>query len=820
MAKDVKMKVELGAEIRKFQKKMKEALGSVKELGKGMEEYGKDIGVSMGIAGGAVAAGLGFAVSKAMDFESSMNRVKAISGVTGEQFAELEKTAMELGATTSFSATQASEGMSFLAMAGFEANEIVAAMPGLLDTAAAGQMKLGETADIVSNILSGFGMEASQTGEIADILSKTFTTSNTDLRMLGETMKYAAPIAAAMGVNLKEAATAAAFMGDAGIQGSMAGTALAGGLSRLANPVGAAKEAMEKMGWTAIDAEGNFKSLQQIVAELTNKTKDMTQAEKAATLTKLFGMEAAKGWLAVIARGPEEFAKYEAALGNAGGTAQRVADTQMDGLKGALDELSGAFESAMISIGNAFLPTLEKLTDKLTGVVDMFNGLSDPMKRNIALFAAVGAGILLLFSALGFLMMGIGALITASWAVILPIVAIVAVIGVLIAAFIWAYNKFDWFREGVQAVFSRVKAVVMMVIGAVVGFIKEKLKQITTFWQENGKMILQAVKNVWGFIAPIIKVAMAIVVMIIQGTWNAIKGLITAAINIILGIIKFFAALFTGNWKALWEATKQILFGALAFVWNLFLLTFGRVFKFIGKILGKILSKIGGWGSKAITWFKNIATKIGEWIMKGVNAVKKWFSNMVTTVSKKIGKWKTDMGIMFLNIVEKAKTVFAKIVDVITDPFKDAWKIAKGIIDKIKNVFNNLKLKIPKPKLPRISVDFNTKSFMGMSIPIPDFDLSWYKTGGMFNGPSMIGVGEQPGVKEVAMPLSGKHMQPFAEAVAQNMPGNGNGGEYTFNSVIEIDGREFARAQVKYDQEELERRKEYNRRARGKQVIR
>jgi TP901 family phage tail tape measure protein len=171
------------------------------------------IGAALTAAGAAGAVGLGATVKVAADFESAMSRVGALSGATEKDMSSLTQTAKDLGATTSFSASQAAEGMSYLAMAGYDTNEIIASMPGLLNAAAAGQTDLATTADITSNILSGFGLEAAETAKVADVLTKTFTSSNVDLSMLGETMKYVAPTAKAMGISLEETAAAAGILG-------------------------------------------------------------------------------------------------------------------------------------------------------------------------------------------------------------------------------------------------------------------------------------------------------------------------------------------------------------------------------------------------------------------------------------------------------------------------------------------------------------------------------------------------------------------------------------------------------------------------------
>jgi TP901 family phage tail tape measure protein len=210
------------------------------------------------VAIGGLAAGLTVSVMRAEEFEHSMARVGALSGASAKQLEDMTAAALKMGQTTAFTAKEAAEGMQFLAMAGFDVEDALDALPGLLSTASAGQMDLGQTSDIVSNILSGFNIKAEETGKVADVLAKTFTSSNTDLSMLGESMKYVAPIASDLGFTLEETAAAVGTLGNAGIQGSMAGTSLKAILSELAAPSSAAKELMEELGIAVADSSGEM----------------------------------------------------------------------------------------------------------------------------------------------------------------------------------------------------------------------------------------------------------------------------------------------------------------------------------------------------------------------------------------------------------------------------------------------------------------------------------------------------------------------------------------------------------------------------------
>ncbi|HSH40546.1 MAG TPA: phage tail tape measure protein, partial [Arenicellales bacterium] len=242
------LRAELSAGVAKFADDMNQAGKQVEKFSKRFRKVGANVSrtgqdMSMRMSAPIVAFG-GFALKAAGDFEQGMNRVQAVSGATGGQLDALREQAKEMGRTTQFSASQAADAMGFLAMAGFEVDEIVGALPGTLQLAAAAQMDLGSAADIVSNILSGYGMEVEELSRVNDVLAKTMSSTNTDLLQLGEAMQYAGPVAAAAGVQFEEAAAAVGLMGNAGIQASMAGTSLRGAISRILNPTAAATKAM------------------------------------------------------------------------------------------------------------------------------------------------------------------------------------------------------------------------------------------------------------------------------------------------------------------------------------------------------------------------------------------------------------------------------------------------------------------------------------------------------------------------------------------------------------------------------------------------
>lgn len=343
--------------------------GANKAFGKGVGGLGA-LGLTaasavaaVGTAVLAVGAGLKEASAKAADFEKSMSRVKALSGASETDFKRLTEVAKQLGSTTAFTASQAAEGMSALAMAGFDANQIIATMPGLLDTAAAAQADLGQTADIVSNILSGFGIEAERTGEVADLLTSTFTSSNTSLESLGESMKFVAPVAKSLGQEIDDVAAAVGIMGNAGIQGSMAGTALRTTFLQLASPTGEAAKRVKELGIELTDARGVMLPLPSLIGNVQRGINNLDPSEQTELIKQLVGTEAMSGFQVLLDAGPEKIAQYSDSLKNDLGSAARIAAEQANNLEGSYTKLSSAWDGMMIAIGERLNPTIRALVD-------------------------------------------------------------------------------------------------------------------------------------------------------------------------------------------------------------------------------------------------------------------------------------------------------------------------------------------------------------------------------------------------------------------------------------------------------------------------
>ncbi|CUP05831.1 phage tail tape measure protein%2C family%2C core region [Clostridium baratii] len=349
------------------------ATSRLNKIGSGLEKVGGKLTTHVSVplvAVGTIAAKTG------MDFEAEMSRVKAISGATGDQFKMLEDQALSLGQSTAFSASEVAEGMENLASAGFSTNEIMEAMPGLLDLAASSGEDLATSSEIAASTLRGFGLEASKTGHVADVLAKNAAATNAAVADTGEAMKYIAPNARAAGLSLEEVTAAIGELANAGIKGSQAGTTLRSALVRLAKPSDPAATAMERIGFTAFDSSGKMKSLATIMGELNEKTKNLTDEQKQNTIATIFGTEALSGMTVLMQGGKEGLTDLTEQFKNCDGAAKEMAETMQDNTKATIEQAGGALETASIKMLNIVAPAIKDVADGIGNLADKFSALS------------------------------------------------------------------------------------------------------------------------------------------------------------------------------------------------------------------------------------------------------------------------------------------------------------------------------------------------------------------------------------------------------------------------------------------------------------
>lgn len=350
-------------------------------------------------AGVALGAGLGTAIKTGMGFEKTMANVQAVSRASAEDMKKLEAQAMKLGEDTEWSASQAAEGMTFLSMAGFKTNQTLAAMPSMLSLATAGSIDLGRAADISSNILTGFGLSAEEMGRVSDTLVNTFTTSNTTLEMLGQTMKYAAPVAKNLGVSLETAAAMAGKLGDAGIQGEMAGTTLRAVMLRLSAPSKAGAKAMQELGVKTTDAAGNMREMPDILADLQKAMSNMSESQRSAYTKSIFETEAMSGAMVLMEQAGKGALKPYIENLKKSGTAAKTAKDKNNNLAGDLVTLQSKVESLGIKIYKTLLPSLRSFAQKAGEIATKLLAWVTQNQATVRTIALVSGAIAVLTSA-------------------------------------------------------------------------------------------------------------------------------------------------------------------------------------------------------------------------------------------------------------------------------------------------------------------------------------------------------------------------------------------------------------------------------------
>lgn len=416
---------EADAELNRLRAELDALPNSLQTAGQAMQEAGQKMQtVGQSVAGvGAtltrtvtapiVAAGAA-SLKLAADFDAKMSKVQAISGATGAEMEALEAKAREMGASTKFSASEAGQAMEYMAMAGWKTEDMLDGISGIMDLAAASGEDLATTSDIVTDALTAFGLTAADSGHFADVLAQASSNANTNVALMGETFKYVAPVAGALGYTADDTAQAIGLMANSGIKASQAGTALRSMLTRMASPTAETKKAMQALGVSLTDSEGNMLSLEEVMQSLRKGFANLSEVEKTQAANAIAGKNAMSGLLAIVNASEDDYAKLSDAIDGADGAAQRMAKTMQDNLEGRLTALRSKAEEVGIGFGNVLVPAAEKLVDKLGDLADWLNSLDDEEREQIVRIAAITAAAGPALSVTGKAVSGTGKLVEAA----------------------------------------------------------------------------------------------------------------------------------------------------------------------------------------------------------------------------------------------------------------------------------------------------------------------------------------------------------------------------------------------------------------------
>ena len=675
--------VETEEELRRLQQEAattNTALSKIDVAGQKMEAVGNSIagtgkkmmGVTTVIGGVGVAA-----VKTAADFDSAMSQVAAVSGATGKDFDALRNKAREMGAKTKFSATEAAEAMNYMAMAGWKTEDMLDGIEGVMNLAAASGEDLATTSDIVTDALTAFGLSAKDSGHFADILAAASSNANTNVSMMGETFKYCAPIAGALGFSAEDTAEAIGLMANAGIKSSQAGTALRTIMNNLASDVKISGKAIGDVTIATTNADGSMRDLSDILADCRSAFGNLTESEKAQAAESLVGKNAMSGFLALMNAGQGDIDKLSSAIDNCDGSAEKMAMTMQDNLAGQLTILKSQLQELAISFGDILMPAIRSIVSKLQGFADKLNGMDEGTKRTIVtialLVASIGPLLVIIgtaISKIGVAMQGfvklangisklkiaiqcgtgvLGKLGAALGGISAPVLAVVAIIAVLVAAFVHLWKTNEGFRDAIIGTWNRIKDTISGFCQGIVDRLNALGFQFTD--------IVDVLKTVWdGFCQ--------VLAPIFEGVFNNIANILSTVTGVITGILDVFIGIFTGNWSQAWTGVKEI---------------FSSIWNGISSFFTNILNVIKGVADVVLGWFGTSWNEVWTNIKTFFEGIWNGIATFFTTI------WETLKNVVTVGIMAIG-SILSAAFDIITLPFRFIWENCKEIIISVWDV--------------------------------------------------------------------------------------------------------------------------------------
>lgn len=518
------------------------------KLGKKLENIGDTVtktgkNMTMKVTTPLVALG-GFALKAGMDFEAAMSEVQAISGATGSELDALVEKAKYMGATTKFSASESAEALKYMAMAGWDTSQMLDGLDGVMALAAASGESLGSVSDIVTDSMTAFGLSAQQAGEFADVLAAASSKSNTNVGMLGESFKYVAPVAGALGYTVQDVSTALGLMANAGIKSSQAGTSLRTALTNMANPSKAMASAMQELGISLTDNSGQMKSLDQIMRELQVAFSGLSESQQASYAATIFGKEAMSGMLAIINTTEEDYNKLSDAIYNSAGAAQEMADIMQNNAKGGVTQLMSAVEGLAIQISDILIPHFNKAVDFIKKWVDWFASLDQGTQKTIVTIAGLAAALGPVLIVIGSLISTLANLITvikgvSSALTLLSanpwVVAIAAAVALLVGLTVLIVKNWEPIKDFFSRLWDEIKKTFVDTWNVIKDFFDRLWTWLTDFFMKWAEVIailnpfigvpLLIIKH-WEAVKNFFKGLWDQVIGYFQNAWDRIKGIV------------------------------------------------------------------------------------------------------------------------------------------------------------------------------------------------------------------------------------------------------------------------------------------------------
>lgn len=698
------------------------ALAKLGQAGEMLEKAGDkiaDVGttltthVTVPIAAAGTAA-----VKTAADFDSAMSKVSAVSGATGDDLQALRDKAREMGAKTKFSASEAADAMNYMAMAGWKTGDMLEGIEGIMNLAAASGEDLATTSDIVTDALTAFGLTAADSGHFADVLAAASSNANTNVSMMGETFKYCAPVAGALGFSCEDTAQAIGLMANSGIKSTQAGTSLRSIMTALAGDVKFCGDAFGEMEIATTNQDGSMRELNDILADCRVAFAQMSESEQASAAQALVGKNAMSGFLALMNAAPADIQKLEGAISTCSdeidgynGVTEKMAAVMQDNLAGQITILKSQLQELAISFGEILMPAIRANVSKIQGLIDHFNALSPAAKETIVKIALVAAALGPLLVAVGKTIATVGKLMQfvsnlpaiisgakaafSSFGAVIggisaPVVAVIAVIVALVAAFVHLWRTNEDFRNKITAIWEQIKSIFS-------GFCQGIVDRINALGFDF-KNITEVIKAVWDGLCKFLK-------PIFEGQFQQIANIFKAVTDIILSVLDIFVGIFTGDWDKVWNGIK----GIFVAVWNFIKDTLKNALNMICGIFGTDLGEVKEFWVNVWTsiknFFVNIWNGIKNFVSTVLNAIKNFFTTIWTgiknffvgiwtaiynSVSEKINLIKTVITAVWNAIHTAITTVLNAIWSVITTVWQTIYDFISPLLEAFRYLFETI----------------------------------------------------------------------------------------------------------------------------------
>ena len=839
--------IETEQELRRLQEEAAStsvALSKIDQAGKKMEAFGDSV-TSAGqkiMPASMAVAGLGAAAVKtATDFDEGMSKVAAISGATGDDLDALRDKAREMGAKTKFSATEAAAAMEYMAMAGWKTEDMLGGIEGIMNLAAASGEDLATTSDIVTDALTAFGMSADDSAHFADILAAASSNANTNVSMMGETFKYCAPIAGALGFSAEDTAQAIGLMANAGIKGSQAGTALRTIMNNLSGEVKITGSALGEVTIATTNADGSMRDLSDILSDCRGAFSQLSESEQAAAAEALVGKNAMSGFLALMNAGEGNIEKLSSAIDSCSdtfvktvdgaiipmsqaleegvewieeynGVSEKMAAVMQDNLGGQLTILKSQIQELAISFGEMLMPAIRAIVSRVQAFVDKLNGMSESQRKAVLtiglIIAALGPLLVILgtvISKVGVAMQGFvklatgvkklgvavkagtgifGKLGAALGGISAPVLAVIAVIAVLVAAFKHLWDTNEEFRNAITAIWNGI-------VSKIQAFCQGIVDRLNALGFEFGS-IVDVLKSLWDglcqFLAPVFEAAFSVVStvlgsvldvitglldvfiglftgnwsqmwdgvkVIFSGVWDAITGLFDTALNLLKSLAEVVFGWFGTTWETVWTSIKSF----FETIWNGIIAFFSGIWNSIASTVTAQINAVKTVVTTVFNAVKATATTIWNGIKTAISTVVDGIKSKVSSAFESVKNTATNL---FNGIKSTATSVWNGIKTAIVTPIEAARDKIRSALNAVSGFFSGLKLQLPHIKLPH----FRVSGTLSISPPsVPHLSIDWYKEGGIMTKPTVFGMngnalmaGGEAG-SEAILPLSGFYKQ-------------------------------------------------------------